>query len=59
MVFLQTSVEFLEEYRTFVGGEPESLRGYDEASYGYDGAWTIALWLEEAERILQTWGKKS
>ncbi|XP_071490406.1 gamma-aminobutyric acid type B receptor subunit 1-like [Diadema antillarum] len=49
----KTTEEFWEEYSTYVGGNPESLSGHQEAPYGYDSVWTIALMLQEAEDILQ------
>nr|XP_006819249.1 PREDICTED: uncharacterized protein LOC100371470 [Saccoglossus kowalevskii] len=48
-----TTAQFLEEYTAYVGGDPESLSGHQEAPYGYDSVWTIALMLQEAEQRLQ------
>ncbi|XP_063956536.1 gamma-aminobutyric acid type B receptor subunit 1-like isoform X1 [Lytechinus pictus] len=49
----KTTEQFWEEYTDYVGGNPETLSGYQEAPYGYDSVWTIALMLHEAEEILQ------
>ncbi|XP_022083422.1 gamma-aminobutyric acid type B receptor subunit 1-like isoform X2 [Acanthaster planci] len=48
-----TTAQFLEEYREYVSGHPEKLSGYQEAPYGFDSVWTIALALQEAEARLQ------
>ncbi|XP_077989812.1 gamma-aminobutyric acid type B receptor subunit 1-like [Glandiceps talaboti] len=51
----RTTSQFLEEYSDYVGGNIENLSGYQEAPYGYDSVWTIALMLHEAERRLQNY----
>ncbi|XP_038052112.1 gamma-aminobutyric acid type B receptor subunit 1-like [Patiria miniata] len=48
-----TTAQFEAEYKEYVGGEPETLSGYQEAPYGFDSVWTIALALQEAETRLQ------
>ncbi|XP_033640526.1 gamma-aminobutyric acid type B receptor subunit 1-like isoform X2 [Asterias rubens] len=45
--------QFLAEYKEYVGGTPEMLTGYQEAPYGFDSVWTLALALQEAETRLQ------
>ncbi|XP_070534990.1 gamma-aminobutyric acid type B receptor subunit 2-like [Ptychodera flava] len=50
----RTTSQFLEEYSNYVGGNVESLSGYQEAPYGYDSVWTIALMLQQAEQRLQS-----
>ncbi|XP_072029935.1 gamma-aminobutyric acid type B receptor subunit 1-like [Amphiura filiformis] len=47
-----TPSEFLKKYQEFVGGQEKMLKltAYQEAPNGYDGIWTIALALKEAQR---------
>ena len=52
----QNTQQFLAEYKEYVGGTPEMLTGYQEAPYGFDSVWTLALALQEAETRLQKFG---
>ncbi|XP_072046213.1 gamma-aminobutyric acid type B receptor subunit 2-like [Amphiura filiformis] len=49
----RTTNQFLEEYEKYVGVNPNFLTGSADAPYAYDGVWTMALLLQEAERRLQ------
>ena len=58
ILYNQTTKQFLKEYEEYVGVNPNFLTGSADAPYAYDGVWTMALLLQEAERRLQNLGKE-
>ncbi|XP_072015076.1 gamma-aminobutyric acid type B receptor subunit 1-like [Amphiura filiformis] len=48
-----SSHEYEVEYNEYVNYKANELLGIEEAPYGYDSIWTIALALHEADRILK------
>ncbi len=57
VILLQNAREYEKKYNDYVNHRSQDLVGIEEAPFGYDGVWTIALALQEAERRLQEIGK--
>ena len=50
-------MKYEDKYNEFVDYRAADLVGIEEAPFGYDAVWTIALALDEADTILKTMGK--
>ena len=54
---LKSAMKYEAKYNEFVNHTAADLVGIEEAPFGYDAVWTIALALDEADKMLKTMGK--